>query len=195
MKPIRSLPALSGLLLLLLLTALPALAQSLYNAERFQALTSDRRAIAVGDSLTVLVFENASASQSADTVTEKSSGINVGVGANARNYSARGSVGDESTGKGRVQRSGRLAAQITVTVAEVTANGDLRIAGKQHIVVNGEKQLLQLAGRVRPADVSDTNTIASTRIADAEITYVGDGMLADRQRQGALTRFMNWLGL
>ena len=172
-----------------------AAAQSLFDEKRFQSLTSDRRALGVGDSLTVLVLEAASASQSADTVSEKNSGVNVGVGVNARNYGARVSAGDESTGKGRIQRSGRLAAQITVTVTAIEPNGELRVSGQQQIFINGEKQLLQLSGRVRPIDLSDTNTVVSTRIADAEITYVGDGLLADRQRQGVLARFMTWLGL
>lgn len=172
-----------------------ASAQSLFDENRFQSFTADRRALRVGDSLTVLVFENASASQSADTVAEKSGGINVGVDVNQRNYGARLSAADEFAGKGRIQRSGRLAAQITVTVSEVLSNGELRVGGAQHIVVNGEKQLLQLAGRVRPIDISEGNTIVSSRLADAEITYVGDGILAEKQRQGMLTRLLSWLGV
>lgn len=170
-------------------------AQSLYSEDRFQSLTADRRALKVGDALTVLVYESSSASQSADTVTEKGGGLNLGVGVNARNYGAKVSIGEEFNGKGRIQRSGRLAAQITVTVAEVLGNGDLRVTGRQQIVVNGENQLLQLSGRVRPVDLNEANTVASTRIADAEINYVGDGLLAEKQRQGVLTRFMSWLGL
>jgi flagellar L-ring protein precursor FlgH len=170
-------------------------AQSLYTEDRFQSLTADRRALKVGDALTVLIFESSSASQSADTVTEKGGGLNLGVGVNARNYGAKLAIGEEFNGKGRIQRSGRLAAQITVTVAEVLGNGDLRVAGRQQIVVNGENQVLQLSGRVRPVDVNEANTVVSTRIADAEINYVGDGILAEKQRQGVLTRFMSWLGL
>jgi flagellar L-ring protein precursor FlgH len=184
--------------LLVAAASLPVAAQSLYDESRFQPLTADRRALGVGDTLTVLVFENASASQSADTVTEKNGGVNLAAGvsgATNRNYGVRVSTGDEFTGKGRIQRSGRLAASITVTVTEVLANGDLRVGGKQQIVVNGETQLLQLAGRVRPVDINDGNTVASTRLADAEITYVGDGILAEKQRQGVLTRFLSWLGL
>ena len=170
-------------------------AQSLYSEDRFQSLTADRRALKVGDALTVLVYESSSASQSADTVTEKGGGLNLGVGVNARNYGAKVSIGEEFNGKGRIQRSGRLAAQITVTVAEVLGNGDLRVTGRQQIVVNGENQLLQLSGRVRPVDLNEANTVVSTRIADAEVNYVGDGLLAEKQRQGVLTRFMSWLGL
>jgi flagellar L-ring protein precursor FlgH len=169
-------------------------AQSLFDEERFQSLTADRRAVKVGDALTVLVFESSSASQSADTSTEKGGGLNIGVGVNSRSYGAKLSAGEDFSGKGRVQRSGRLAAQITVTVADVLANGDLRVTGQQQIVVNGEKQLLQLSGRVRPTDIND-NTVVSTRLAEAEITYVGDGLLAEKQRQGVLTRFFSWLGL
>jgi flagellar L-ring protein precursor FlgH len=182
-------------LLLACAMAAPCGAQSLYSEERFQSLTADRRAVKVGDALTVLVYENSSASQSADTVTEKGGGLNLGVGVNARNYGAKISTGEEFTGKGRIQRSGRLAAQITVTVSEVLDNGDLRVSGRQQIVVNGENQLLQLTGRVRPVDLTEANTVASTRIADAEINYVGEGILAEKQRQGVLTRVLSWLGL
>lgn len=190
--------AAAALLLGLACLAPVAQAQSLFDESRFQALTADRRALRVGDTLTVLVFETASASQSADTVTEKNGGVNLAAGVTGttnRNVGVRVSTGDEFTGKGRIQRSGRLAAQITVTVSEVLDNGDLRIGGQQQIVVNGETQLLQLAGRVRPVDITEGNTVASTRLADASITYVGDGILAEKQRQGVLTRFLTWLGL
>lgn len=193
MKAIRVVPCM--LSLLLLVAAGIAAAQSLYEEDRFQALTADRRALGVGDSLTVLVFENASASQSADTVTEKNAGISLGAGTQSQSYSAKISAGDQSTGKGRIQRTGRLAAQITVTVTGVDPNGELRVAGQQEIFTNGEKQLLELSGRVRPIDVSDINTIVSTRLADARITYIGDGILAEKQRQGVISRVLTWLGL
>lgn len=170
-------------------------AQSLFDETRFQSLTSDRRALRAGDALTVLVFESSSSTQSADTVTEKGGGLNLGVGVNNRSYGAKVSTGEDFVGRGRIQRTGRLAAQITVTVTEVLENGDLRVAGQQQILVNGEKQLLQLSGRVRPVDISDANSVASTRLAEADITYLGDGILAEKQRQGVLSRVLTWLGL
>lgn len=172
-----------------------AAAQSLYREEAFQPLTADRRALRTGDSLTVLVYENASASTSAESTTEKSAGISLSASADDRAHSARLAAGEDFTGKGRIQRSGRLAAQITVTVRNVAANGDLEVGGRQEILVNGEKQLLELSGRVRPVDVSELNTVISTRLADAQITYVGDGILAEKQRAGVLSRVLSWLGL
>ena len=115
--------------------------------------------------------------------------------ANGRDHGGSISVGDDFAGKGQIQRTGRLAAQLSVTVDGVAPNGDLLVSGKQDILINGEKQLLQVAGRVRPIDVSEINTVPSTRLADANITYVGDGILAEKQRQGILTRFLSWLGL
>ena len=69
------------------------------------------------------------------------------------------------------------------------------VSGRQQILVNGEKQLIELSGRVRPIDVTEANTVLSSRIADANITYIGDGILAEKQKQGILTHILGWLGL
>lgn len=180
-----------------------AQAQSLYDASTFQPLTADRRAFKAGDSLTVLVMENASASASAGTTTSKSSGITAGVkgtsstagGSGGNSYGGALSLGEDFGGKGVVQRTGRVAAQITVTVQSVTPNRELVVAGRQKLMVNGETQLIELSGRVRGIDVSETNTVVSTRLADANITYVGDGILAERQKQGIVSHLLSWLGL
>lgn len=192
LRPLLHLPA---LLLALAALAAPAGAQSLYDENRFRPLVSDRRALQVGDVLTVLVYENASSSNTAETGTGKSGSVDASIGGNTRTNTGRIGLADDFNGSGRIQRTGRLAAQLTVNVTEVLANGDLRVAGRQDIEVNGEKQMLQLQGRVRPVDVSDANTVVSTRLADAAITYVGDGILAEKQRPGLLTRFLSWLGL
>ena len=169
--------------------------QSLYDPNTFQSLTSDRRAFKAGDSITVLVMENSSASTSANTTTSKSGSLTAGLKGTTMNHSGSIALGEDFGGKGTVQRSGRVAAQLTVTVHSLAPNDELYISGRQSILVNGEKQLIELSGRVRPVDISDTNTIASTRIADARITYVGDGILAEKQKQGILTHILGWLGL
>jgi flagellar L-ring protein precursor FlgH len=177
----------------LLVLAAPAGAQSLYDEASFQSLTADRRAYRPGDVLTVLVFENSSATTSADTTTEKHG--SVGAALTTPNHDKRANIEltEDFTGKGRIQRSGRLLATLSVSVQDVAPNGDLFIAGAQVIEVNGEKQHIQIAGRVRPVDVSESNTVASSRVADARITYVGDGLLGEKQRAGILTRFLSWL--
>ena len=186
--------------LALLLGTRLAPAEGLYQEASFRALTSDHRAYRVGDVLTVLVVENASASQTADTATEKQGGVgvsvtNVGIAPKRPTVSANVNLNDNFEGKGRIQRSGRLLAQLSVTVTAVAPNGDLLIAGRQLIEVNDEKQNIVLEGRVRRVDVSDGNTVLSSRIADAKITYVGDGVLGEKQRPGIVSRILSWLGI
>ena len=175
-------------------------AESLYREASFRSLTSDNRAYRAGDVLTVLVVENASASASANTTTEKRGGVGVSVVVPTQILKSGGGaasvdLNDDFTGKGSINRSGRVLAQLSVTVMAVAPNGDMIIAGKQLIEVNDEKQSIVLEGRVRPVDVSESNTVLSSRIADAKITYVGDGVLAEKQRPGILTRILSWLGL
>ncbi len=73
------------------------------------------------------------------------------------------------------------------------ANGDLIVKGQQYIVLNGDRQKLSLDGRVRPEDVGADNTVLSSRLSNSHISYVGTGVLADKQRAGVLTRLLSWL--
>jgi flagellar L-ring protein precursor FlgH len=177
------------------LLAGPALAESLYSEERFRALTSDHRAHRVGDALTVLVVENASASASADTSTEKRGSAGLSLSTTRRDEAAAATATEDFSGGGRIQRSGRLLAQLTVSVRGIAPNGDLLVGGAQVIEVNEEKQNIVLEGRVRPVDVSEANTVLSSRIAEARITYVGDGLLGEKQKPGLISRVLSWLGL
>jgi flagellar L-ring protein FlgH len=184
----------------LILVSSAATAESLYREASFRSLTSDQRAYRPGDLLTVLVVENASATASANTTTEKRGAVGVAAVVPTpilRSGGAAASLdlNDDFTGKGSINRSGRLLAQLSVTVTALAPNGDLFIAGKQLIEVNDEKQNIVLEGRVRPVDVSESNTVLSSRIADAKITYVGDGILGEKQHPGILTRILSWLGI
>jgi flagellar L-ring protein precursor FlgH len=182
------------------LMTVAALAQErLYDETRFQSYTGDVRAYRVGDSLTVLIVETASATASANTQTRKATDFAASGSVNADNttHSAGGKVdlSDDFTGKGSINRSGKVAAQIAVTVTGITANGELLVSGRQVIAVNDEKQEIALKGRVRPNDIQYNNTVLSNRLADANISYVGEGLLADKQRPGFLSRLLMMLGL
>ena len=170
-----------------------ATAESLYSEASFRPLTSDQRAYRIGDVLTVLIVENSSATNTADTTTDNRGGVGVSIATTTREERAAVNVNQDYAGRGRIQRTGRLVAQISVNVVDVLPNGDLQLVGTQMIEVNGEKQNIELMGRVRPGDVTEGNVVLSTRIADARITYVGDGILGEKQRPGVLTRFLNWL--
>jgi flagellar L-ring protein precursor FlgH len=187
--------AIGALLVCFAVADIPVYAADLYQPADYRALTSDRRARSVGDVLTVLVVENSSASSSAGTSTDK--GADGGVRFVTPNRQRSYGLGLEETfdGSGKVSRTGRLLAQLSVNIVAIRPNGDLMVQGEQQIEINGEKQAIRIEGRVRPVDVSEGNAVLSSRIADSRITYVGDGVLAESQRKGWLPRILSLLGL
>jgi flagellar L-ring protein precursor FlgH len=169
-------------------------AENLYNENNFRSLTSDRRAHQVGDLLTVTVLENSSASATAGTNTDKadSTGVNFASPTSQKNYSL--GLQDKFGGTGEIARTGKLLAQISISIVDIERNGDFRVKGEQIIDINGEKQAIHIDGIVRPNDIDENNTILSSKISDAHITYVGDGVLAESQHKGWLSRLISILG-
>jgi flagellar L-ring protein precursor FlgH len=178
------------------LASAAAVAQSLYDESTFRPLTADNKAFRVGDVITIQVFENSAASANADTGTRRSNNLSTEL-TRAHIPSLSNSVGvaGQFDGGGHTARAGKLLAQLTVSVHEVMPNGDLRIGGEQLLLINQEQQRINLEGRVRPQDVSDTNVVLSSRLADARITYVGEGDLAQRQKPAWWRKTLDWLGL
>lgn len=180
---------------LLLAVTLCAQADSLYQPGSFQSLTSDLRPRRAGDLITVMVYENASATSTANTSAGRGAGVGLDIERPGRGYAAGISTNNRMDGHGRTAREGRVLAQITVSVREVLAGGDLLVAGEQVLNVNNERQTIKVEGRIRPQDVSDANVVLSTRIADAKISYAGQGDLADSQRPAWWQRFLTFFGL
>ncbi|HYD79884.1 MAG TPA: flagellar basal body L-ring protein FlgH [Paucimonas sp.] len=173
----------------------PVAAESLYDAGSFRAMVSDKRAHRIGDSLTVLIYENSSATTRADTSTHRKNNVGVRAFADGSDHAAGIGLSNDFDGGGTVQRSGRLLAQITASVTGIAPNGDLLITGEQMLEINADKQHIRVEGRVRTLDISDANTVLSSRLADARISYLGAGELTDSQRRGWLTKILTWLGL
>ncbi|MEM8694727.1 MAG: flagellar basal body L-ring protein FlgH [Pseudomonadota bacterium] len=171
-------------------------AQSIFHPGGWTSMAADRRAGQVGDMLTIVIIENSSASNTAENSTERNSryGGLIGLGS-LFNESGEFQYGRSWEGVGETRRSGRMVAQIGATVEEVLPNGDLVIAGEQSLTINGEDTRIALRGRVRPDDIAANNMIASSRLADAEISYDGSGYVTRSARPGLLTRIWNWLGL
>jgi flagellar L-ring protein precursor FlgH len=184
------------LLFVILLGAQPAAGESLYREGEFRSPVADVRAYRPGDSLTVLIVENSSAQSTTDTRSSRDQAVSVEA-LNLRHPPAAGAAvrtNNDFDSQGRTQRSGRLLASITVTVLDVTPNGELQVAGQQLIDINNEKQQIKLQGRVRPQDISG-NSVLSTRLANAQISYVGDGDLSERSRPSWWLRLLTFIGL
>jgi len=170
-------------------------AVGLYDEDKFQPLTADRKGRVVGDLVTVMIYENASASTTADTTSGRNAGLSVAANSTARNLQAGVSTSNDFEGRGSTQRSGRVLGQLTVSIRQVMPNGDLLLSGIQDLEINGERQTIKLDGRVRPQDIAENNTVLSTRVAEARISFVGDGMLADHQKPSWWHKVLTWFGV
>jgi flagellar L-ring protein precursor FlgH len=169
---------------------------TMFDEHTYRSLLADDKATHIGDVLTVIVQESATASSSADLRADRSFNISAEAGTDKRGpYSASAGTASESDGAGRTQRSGRLLAQLSVRVEDINEHGDLVVEGRQSLKINGEEQLITLSGVVRPRDIAQDNTVLSSRIADARIRFEGQGFVTDQSKPGWLAKLFSFLGL
>lgn len=179
-------------ILFTVLVATPAQGTSLWSGK---SLFTDRKARNVGDLVTLIIVERTEATQTASTQTGKNASVGIGgwLGIASGWPSFGGSAADDLRAGGATRRGGTLRAQMTARVVEVYPNGNLLIEGRQTIAVNAEEQELIVSGIVRESDIAPDNTVLSTYLADARITFNGSGALGDKQTPGILTTIFRWL--
>ncbi len=160
------------------------------------SLFADNKARHVGDTLTILIQETASAASQGATKTANTESLNYGPGFGPllhliKNFGVTGSL--SGSGSGSTSRSDNLTARIAVTVKQVLPNGNLLVEGTRRVGMNAETQEITLTGTVRPQDIAPDNSIASPLVADAQIKFGGKGPVGDTQRPGVITRLFKFL--
>lgn len=185
------------MVLLLPLGMVPARAhcQSLIDPSAFRGPAADRRAYRVGDALTIYVLETSRARSQAGTDTDRGADISGGLRSPSTTYDVSLAARGKTKGAAETQRVGELRAQLSVRVVEVEPNGQLRVSGGQTLVVNGEQQRITLSGVVRPEDITAGNVVWSSRLADADVSLSGTGIVSEAQRRSLVSRIFHWLGL
>jgi flagellar L-ring protein FlgH len=161
-----------------------------------RAFFKDQRAHQVGDILTITVSIADQANFANETQRSRSgsedSGITDFLGAKTLGAPAQkvlpgriltADSTSSSDGKGSIQRQETLQTNVAAVVTQVLPNGNLVVEGKQEIRVNYEIRELIVAGIVRPEDIQSDNTIDSSKIAQARISYGGRGQIMDVQQQ------------
>lgn len=183
-----------GVVFAFLLMAGGASAASLWQDTQ-PSIFADLTARDVGDLVTIIIVERTQASQSAQVSTGKDSSMEFGPGVGILDFIplAKTSSKDGRKSSGQNVQGGSLSAKMTSQVIEVLPNGNLVIEGRQTITVNREEQEIVVRGVVRPSDIAPDNTILSTYVSDASISYQGSGSLGSHQRPGILTQILNWL--
>ncbi|MFJ4145717.1 flagellar basal body L-ring protein FlgH [Pseudomonas sp. NPDC089734] len=176
---------------------------AIYQAGFEQNLYGDRKAFRVGDIITITLAERMASSKAASSAITKDSTTSVGltslfgsglrtnnpIGSNDLSLNA-GYTGSRSTaGDGQAAQSNSLTGSVTVTVADVMPNGILAVRGEKWMTLNTGDELVRIAGLIRADDIATDNTVSSTRVADARITYSGTGAFADSSQPGWFDRF------
>jgi flagellar L-ring protein precursor FlgH len=183
----------------------------------------DQKAHHVGDLLTVLVNENLAAEGSADTELDRESDLSAGLSSDvgfhefvAQNFDRlfrylgtddpghdvptgsdlnvlTASSGNEFEGEGKTSREGSFTGVVTCRILQVLPGGVYHIRGRRMLHVNHEMQVVTVEGLVRREDIAVNNTVPSTALAEARLTFDGIGVIDDRQRPGLISRFMSWI--
>ena len=178
----------------------PPTSGAIYRSGTDVRLFEDRKASRVGDILTVRLVESTNASKNSATSTSKTTEaalqnptiLGIPVTRDGTNL-FEGSLSGEQTfdGSGTSSQSNSLSGDITVTVVERYPNGNLRIRGEKWVTLNQGQEFIRLSGIVRPTDIEPNNSLASTRIADAQITYSSKGVMAAANKMGWVSRFFH----
>ena len=178
-------------------TSLPSAlaAQNLYSGSNWSAMAADRRASNIGDLLTVVIFQQAESSDTQQNTSHKATNLGGSISGGPISENGALSFGGGFNGQGGVVRTEKFVAQITVAVQQVLPNGDLVVAGEQYLNINGERTRIGVRGRVRSADIATDNSVASNRIADAQIDYDGRGFVSRSAKPGLVNRIFSFLGL
>jgi flagellar L-ring protein precursor FlgH len=172
---------------------------SLFQPTSYRASFEDRRARQVGDSVTIRIVENVTASQKSSSTANRTSSIDgsitmvpglkfPGTAAENRLRIGAGSEADFS-GKGGTEAANTFSGSITATVAEVLPNGHLVVVGEKQIGLNHNVDVLRFTGTVDPLAILPGNIINSNTVANVRVESRGRGPQHEAQQVGWLTRF------
>jgi flagellar L-ring protein precursor FlgH len=168
---------------------------SLYQNNYAISLYSDQRARRIGDVITVMLQEQTNASKSNSASTSKDSELTItptSLFGGIHPALASSLTGERSfSGQGDTGQSNSLDGQITVTISAIYPNGILEIRGEKWLSLNQGDEFIRVRGLVRPEDIGSDNTVQSSKLADARISYGGTGYIASASKPGWVTRFFN----
>ena len=166
---------------------------AIYVGRQSDSWFGKSRSFQVGDVITVLLNESSQATRTQNgTITRDStnnmiptglSSWGAGVGGLMKGIKMDGgSMSNKGTGAADQQAS--LTGSVAVAVVEVMPNGNLVLRGEKQLALTEGSEIIQVAGIIRPDDVSPSNTVQSKRLANAQIAYRGTGDLANATRAG-----------
>lgn len=173
---------------------------SLFRVNYVNNIYSDSKAHRVGDIISVILSESTQAQKNAKTelTKENSATLNpiTGFGGAAINIKKQAiqfgyNQTSDFSGDSKANQGNSLSGNISVHVLRVLPNGNLMIRGEKWMSLNNGDEYIRLTGIVRSEDISSSNTVTSSKVANARIQYAGTGAFADTQEQGWLSKFFS----
>ncbi|MDF1878964.1 flagellar basal body L-ring protein FlgH [Sulfurimonas sp. SAG-AH-194-C20] len=162
-------------------------------------LFSDRKAMNLNDIVTVVISETARSSNvgakqlsetdkstfgggvfttgSARTGTGANGTISNGI-ASLNGYTNAGFNTDSISsyqGQGSATKDASFTTTVSARVVKILQNGNYFISGKREILIDDQKQIIQISGVIRPYDIDQNNNINSSQMSEAKILYKTEG--------------------
>jgi len=169
---------------------------AIYQAGYSRPLFEDRRARYVGDTITIKISESTTASAANANKLDKSNSQKASVstlsglpgkGLLGLNLGATSSTA--FSGKGSAANNNVFNGNITVTVIDVMPNGNLLVSGEKQLAIGEEQEFIRISGVINPSFVDFSNTVESSKVADARIEYKSAGQISEGQVMGWMARF------
>lgn len=191
MNPKSLVPSLAAVALTLAMLPAPADAQgrtgSIYDPGLGPInMIADKTARRAGDLITVLIVENQEVKNEetaqlrrATKLDYKLDSFDIKPGAFSTLPRLAATSQDDFNGTANVEKNGAFTARITAIVMDVLPNGALVIKGRREIKVDKETKVIEFSGVVRRYDIRADNTVLSELVADARVSYTGEGQLTD----------------
>lgn len=180
---------------------------SLYHEGYGLSLFGNANSHKVGDIITIVLDERTVSSKSSAVAIDKENDISLlenGVGTIlGKDLTKKLPLVGEVTlpmavaqsrafaGDASADQSNQLQGNISVTITDVMPNGNLSVRGEKWLTLNRGDEYIRISGILRPQDIDLSNTVSSTKLANARIAYSGTGELAESQKIGWLSRFFN----
>lgn len=169
---------------------------AIYQATYSRPLFEDRRARFVGDTITIKITERTTASAKSNNNVDKSNAQKASVSA-LSGLPGKGLLGMDLgatsstafSGKGEAANNNAFTGNITVTVIDVMPNGNLLVSGEKQLAIGHEQEFIRVSGVINPSFVDFSNSIESSKVADARIEYKSAGQVSEGQIMGWMARF------
>jgi flagellar L-ring protein precursor FlgH len=169
---------------------------SLFQSVSYRPAFEDARARTVGDTITIQIVENVTASQVSKSTSNRTSSTDAKVSAaplisamDIANLKVGAASTNDFSGKGGTESANTFSGTITATVVEVLPNGHMVVTGEKQIGVNQNVDVLRFSGTIDPKAVQPGNVVSSNKVANARMESRGRGAQAEAQTVGLLTRF------